>query len=102
MAGRGGYADVHKGILPDGQCIAVKRLAQGKPSEQKEKEFLAELGIQGHVCHPNTAYLIGCCVENGLYLVFEFCANGTLASALHGTEFCANGTLAWAGGEFCL
>jgi serine/threonine protein kinase len=86
VAGRGGYAEVYKGTLPDGQCIAVKRLAQGKPSEQKEKEFLAELGIQGHVCHPNTAYLLGCCVENGLYLIFEFCANGTLASALHGTE----------------
>ncbi|KAK3121254.1 hypothetical protein QOZ80_8BG0649430 [Eleusine coracana subsp. coracana] len=84
MAGRGGYAEVYKGILSDGQCVAVKRLAQGKPSEQKEKEFLAELGIQGHVCHPNTAYLLGCCVENGLYLIFEFCTKGTLASALHG------------------
>lgn len=84
VAGRGGYAEVYKGILFDGQCVAVKRLAKGKPSEQKEKEFLTELGIQGHVCHPNTAYLLGCCVENGLYLVFEFCANGTLASALHG------------------
>ncbi|EEC83194.1 hypothetical protein OsI_28446 [Oryza sativa Indica Group] len=84
MAGRGGYAEVYKGILSDGQCVAVKRLAQGKPTEQKEKEFLTELGIQGHVCHPNTAYLLGCCVENGLYLVFEFCENGTLASALHG------------------
>ncbi|KAL5229481.1 hypothetical protein ABZP36_028257 [Zizania latifolia] len=84
MAGRGGYAEVYKGTLSDGQCVAVKRLAKGKPSEQKEKEFLTELGIQGHVCHPNTAYLLGCCVENGLYLVFEFCANGTLASALHG------------------
>ena len=87
MAGRGGYAEVYKGTLSDGQHIAVKRLAKGTPSEQKEKEFLAELGIQGHVCHPNTSYLLGCCVENGLYLIFEFCANGTLASALHGTEF---------------
>ncbi|XP_062195099.1 probable receptor-like serine/threonine-protein kinase At5g57670 [Phragmites australis] len=84
MAGRGGYAEVYKGVLSDGQCVAVKRLAKGKPSEQKEKEFLAELGIQGHVCHPNTSCLLGCCVENGLYLIFEFCANGTLASALHG------------------
>lgn len=84
MCGRGGYAEVYKGILSDGQCIAVKSLTKGKPSEQKEKEFLSELGIQGHVCHPNTADLLGCCVENGLYLVFEFCANGTLASALHG------------------
>ncbi|AQK40782.1 ATP binding protein isoform 2 [Zea mays] len=84
MAGRGGYAEVYKGTLADGHLVAVKRLAKGTPSEQKEKEFLAELGIQGHVCHPNTSYLLGCCVENGLYLIFEFCTNGTLASALHG------------------
>ncbi|KQJ95790.1 hypothetical protein BRADI_3g19020v3 [Brachypodium distachyon] len=84
MVGRGGYAEVYKGTLFDGQCVAVKRLAKGKPSEQKEKDFLSELGIQGHVCHPNTADLLGCCIENGLYLVMEFCANGTLASALHG------------------
>ncbi|KAJ1267965.1 hypothetical protein BS78_07G099600 [Paspalum vaginatum] len=84
MAGRGGYAEVYKGTLSDGQHVAVKRLAKGTPTEQKEKEFLAELGIQGHVCHPNTSYLLGCCVENGLYLIFEFCSNGTLASALHG------------------
>ncbi|XP_037456395.1 probable receptor-like serine/threonine-protein kinase At5g57670 [Triticum dicoccoides] len=86
IVGRGGYAEVYKGVLSDGQCIAVKRLAKGKPSEQKEKEFLSELGIQVHVCHPNTADLLGCCVENGLYLVFELCANGTLASALHGNS----------------
>ncbi|XP_066352040.1 probable receptor-like serine/threonine-protein kinase At5g57670 [Miscanthus floridulus] len=92
MAGRGGYAEVYKGTLSDGQHIAVKRLAKGTPSEQKEKEFLAELGIQGHVCHPNTSYLLGCCVENGLYLIFEFCANGTLASALHGKS---GKTLEW-------
>ncbi|XP_066325635.1 probable receptor-like serine/threonine-protein kinase At5g57670 isoform X2 [Miscanthus floridulus] len=92
MAGRGGYAEVYKGTLSDGQHIAVKRLAKGTPSEQKEKEFLAELGIQGHVCHPNTSYLLGCCVENGLYLIFDFCANGTLASALHGKS---GKTLEW-------
>ncbi|CAL5007215.1 unnamed protein product [Urochloa decumbens] len=92
LAGRGGYAEVYKGVLSDGQCVAVKRLAKGTPSEQKEKEFLAELGIQGHVCHPNTSYLLGCCVENGLYLIFEFCTNGTLASALHGKS---GRTLEW-------
>ncbi|OEL28520.1 putative receptor-like serine/threonine-protein kinase [Dichanthelium oligosanthes] len=92
LAGRGGYAEVYKGVLSDGQYVAVKRLAKGTPSEQKEKEFLAELGIQGHVCHPNTSYLLGCCVENGLYLIFEFCTNGTLASALHGKS---GKTLEW-------
>ncbi|KAJ4763379.1 Protein kinase family protein [Rhynchospora pubera] len=84
MVGRGGYAEVYKGTLGDGQTVAIKRLAKAKANENKESEFLTEFGILGHVCHPNTAYLVGCCIENGLYLIFDFCPNGTLASALHG------------------
>ncbi|KAA3470828.1 putative receptor-like serine/threonine-protein kinase isoform X2 [Gossypium australe] len=84
IAGRGGYSEVYRGDLPDGRAIAVKRLANDNKDETKEKEFLTELGIIGHVCHPNTATLVGCCIENGLYLIFNFSEKGTLASALHG------------------
>lgn len=84
LVGRGGYAEVYKGILPDGQMIAVKRLAKANTDERKEKEFLTELGIIGHVCHPNTASFIGCCIENGLHLIFHFNSHGSLASLLHG------------------
>lgn len=86
LVGRGGYAEVYKGILPDGQMIAVKRLAKANTDERKEKEFLTELGIIGHVCHPNTASFIGCCIENGLHLIFHFNSHGSLASLLHGTK----------------
>ncbi|KAH9297564.1 hypothetical protein KI387_029246 [Taxus chinensis] len=86
LVGRGGYAEVYKGVLPDGQMIAVKRLAKGNTDEQKEKEFLTELGIIGHVCHPNATSLVGCCIENGLHLIFHFYVNGSLASLLHGTR----------------
>ncbi|KAK8686476.1 hypothetical protein V6N13_125501 [Hibiscus sabdariffa] len=51
IVGRGGYLEVYRGDLSDGRSIAVKMLAK----ENKEKEFLVELGIIGHVCHPNTA-----------------------------------------------
>ncbi|XP_010928966.1 probable receptor-like serine/threonine-protein kinase At5g57670 [Elaeis guineensis] len=84
MVGRGGYAEVFRGDLQNGQSVAVKRLAKGNTSEKKEREFLTELGIIGHVSHPNTAFLIGCCIENGLHLIFDFSPNGSLASALHG------------------
>lgn len=84
IVGRGGYAEVYRGELQDGQIIAVKRLASGSTDEQKEKDFLTELGIIGHVCHPNTASLIGCCIENDLHLIFDFSPYGSLASALHG------------------
>ncbi|KAL2480980.1 putative receptor-like serine/threonine-protein kinase [Abeliophyllum distichum] len=62
----------------------VKRLTKDNTNANKEKEFLIELGIIGHINHPNTAHLVGCCIENGLYLVFKFYPNGTLSSALHG------------------
>ncbi|TYJ22010.1 hypothetical protein E1A91_A08G100700v1 [Gossypium mustelinum] len=84
IVGRGGYSEVYRGDLSDGTAIAVKRLANDNKDETKEKEFLTELGIIGHVCHPNTATLVGCCIENGLYLIFNFSEKGTLASALHG------------------
>ncbi|XVF70091.1 hypothetical protein PTKIN_Ptkin11bG0134300 [Pterospermum kingtungense] len=84
IVGRGGYSEVYRGDLCDGRTIAVKRLSRDNKDENKEKEFLTELGIIGHVCHPNTANLVGCCIENGLYLIFNFSEKGTLASALHG------------------
>ncbi|EOY31720.1 LRR receptor-like serine/threonine-protein kinase [Theobroma cacao] len=84
IVGRGGYSEVYRGDLSDGRAVAVKRLAKDNKDENKEKEFLTELGIIGHVYHPNTANLVGCCIENGLYLIFNFSENGTLSSALHG------------------
>ncbi|XP_050215800.1 probable receptor-like serine/threonine-protein kinase At5g57670 isoform X2 [Mercurialis annua] len=84
IVGRGGYSEVYRGDLSDGTTIAVKRLAKDNKDATKEKEFLTELGIIGHVSHPNTANLVGCCIENGLYLIFDFSQNGNLESALHG------------------
>ena len=86
IVGRGGYSEVYRGDLSDGRAIAVKMLAKDNKDASKEKEFLMELGIIGHVCHPNTAKLLGCCIENGLYLIFNFSQNGNLASALHGNK----------------
>lgn len=84
IVGIGGYSEVYKGDLENGEVIAVKKLAKDNKDQNKEKEFLMELGILGHINHPNTASLVGCCVENGLYLVFNYYPNGTLSSALHG------------------
>lgn len=75
---------MYRGDLCDGRRIAVKRLTKESGDMIKEKEFLTELGIISHVSHPNTALLLGCCVERGLYLVFRFSENGNLYSALHG------------------
>lgn len=85
LVGRGGYAEVYRGVMKDGQVIAVKRLMRAS-NEQKEKEFLTELGTIGHVHHPNVSSLLGCCVDNGLHLIFEFSLRGSVASLLHGNR----------------
>ena len=83
IIGRGGYAEVYQGILPEGKLIAVKRLNKGTPDEQTA-EFLSELGIIAHVDHPNTAKFIGCCTDGGMHLVFWLSPLGSLGSLLHG------------------
>ncbi|CAL5328556.1 unnamed protein product [Camellia sinensis] len=89
LVGKGGYAQVYKGILEDGQAIAVKRLTEAPTDERKEKEFLTEIGTLGHVCHPNVSSLLGCCIDNGLYLIIQFSSKGSVASILHDEDLLA-------------
>lgn len=83
MIGKGGYAEVHKGRLRNGQFIAVKRLTRG-PQDERIGDFLSELGIMAHINHPNTARLIGYAVDGGLFLVLELSPYGSLTNMLHG------------------
>ncbi|KAJ6313570.1 hypothetical protein OIU77_014956 [Salix suchowensis] len=83
LIGEGGYAEVYKGKLEDGQFVAIKRLTRGLP-EEMTVDFLSELGIIVHVDHPNIAKVIGYGVEGGMHLVLELSANGSLASLLYG------------------
>ncbi|OWM84338.1 hypothetical protein CDL15_Pgr027107 [Punica granatum] len=83
IVGKGGYAEVYKGVLLNGEEIAVKRLTRGSSDERKVKEFLMEIGTIGHVNHPNVLSLLGCCIDNGLYLVLQFSSRGSIASLLH-------------------
>ncbi|KAG9142777.1 hypothetical protein Leryth_005528 [Lithospermum erythrorhizon] len=85
LIGKGGYAEVYKGCLKNGQLVAIKRLIKGSMDE-KTGDFLSELGIMAHVNHPNTAKLIGYGVEGGLYLVLELSPHGSLASLLHSSK----------------
>lgn len=78
---------MYRGVLEDGHAVAVKRMARASSDEQKEKDFLTELGTVGHVRHPNVSPLIGCCIERGFHLIFEFASNGSVSSNLHGIEY---------------
>ena len=82
--GKGGYSEVYKGELENGEMVAVKKLTKGNNEEKREREFLTELGTIGHACHPNVSSLLGCCIDNGLYLLFPFSPRGSVSSVLHG------------------
>ncbi|XP_020592233.1 probable receptor-like serine/threonine-protein kinase At5g57670 [Phalaenopsis equestris] len=83
LVGSGGYAEVYRGELESGQLVAVKRLMRASADEQKEKEFLTELGVIGHVCHPNVIPLFGFSIDQNLHLIFEFSSRGSVSSNLH-------------------
>ncbi|XP_022771060.1 receptor-like cytosolic serine/threonine-protein kinase RBK2 [Durio zibethinus] len=85
LIGKGGYAEVYKGTLPNGQLVAIKRLTKGTP-DGIIGDFLSELGIMAHVNHPNTAKLIGYGIEGGMHLVLELSPYGSLASFLYGSK----------------
>ncbi|CAN1284072.1 Receptor-like cytosolic serine/threonine-protein kinase RBK2 [Linum perenne] len=72
LIGEGGYAEVYKGQLSDGQFVAIKRLVRGSSPEEMTMDFLSELGIICHVDHPNIAKLIGYGVEGGMHLIADF------------------------------
>ncbi|KAE8730813.1 WD repeat-containing protein 75-like [Hibiscus syriacus] len=48
LVGKGGYAEVYRGVLNNGEEIAVKRLTKTYSDERKEKDFLTEIGTIGH------------------------------------------------------
>ncbi|TYI55316.1 hypothetical protein E1A91_D11G133200v1 [Gossypium mustelinum] len=85
LIGKGGYAEVYKGSLQNGQLVAIKRLTKGTPDDIIG-DFLAELGVMAHVNHPNTAKLIGYGIEGGMHLVLDLSPNGSLASLLYGSK----------------
>ncbi|XP_007019716.2 PREDICTED: probable leucine-rich repeat receptor-like protein kinase At5g49770 isoform X1 [Theobroma cacao] len=81
--GFGGYGKVYRGMLSDGQSVAIKRAQHG--SMQGGLEFKTEIELLSRVHHKNLVGLVGFCFEQGeQMLVYEFMANGTLRDSLLG------------------
>ncbi|XP_050379932.1 cysteine-rich receptor-like protein kinase 10 [Argentina anserina] len=75
--GEGGFDPVYKGILPENQEVAVKRLS--KKSGQGQHEFMNELKLIAKLQHTNLARLLGCCMEEDeLILIYEYMPNRSL------------------------
>ncbi|KAH9608484.1 hypothetical protein KSS87_011267, partial [Heliosperma pusillum] len=77
--GEGGYGPVYKGVLSDGQEIAVKRLS--KESRQGLEEFKNEILSITKLQHRNLVKLMGSCVEaDERMLIYEYMPNKSLDS----------------------
>ncbi|KZV27160.1 inactive protein kinase [Dorcoceras hygrometricum] len=87
----GGFGSVHRGILPDGQAIAVKQ--HKFASSQGDQEFCSEVEVLSCAQQRNVVMLIGFCIEDSRrLLVYEYICNGSLDSHLYGRQ---QDTLAW-------
>ncbi|XP_010424667.1 PREDICTED: receptor-like serine/threonine-protein kinase SD1-8 [Camelina sativa] len=73
----------HKGILPDGSEVAVKRLAN--TSSQGMTEFKNEIETILNVLHLNLVRLLGCCCEGEeIILIYEYLENASLNHYIFG------------------
>ncbi|KAG5516559.1 hypothetical protein RHGRI_037316 [Rhododendron griersonianum] len=81
--GEGGFGLVYKGLLPDGQEVAVKRLS--RTSGQGAQEFKNEVVLVAKLQHRNLVRLLGFClgVEEKI-LIYEFVPNKSLDYFLFG------------------
>ncbi|CAL5062373.1 unnamed protein product [Urochloa decumbens] len=83
--GQGGFGTVYKGVLPNGDEIAVKRLSQS--STQGVEELKNELALVAKLKHKNLARLVGVCLEQQeRLLVYEFVPNRSLDLILFDIE----------------
>ena len=72
---------VYKGILSDGQHVAVKHIIKDGHIDT----FIREVRSLSHVRHPNLIALIGFCeAADECFLVYELCHNGNLSEWLFG------------------
>ncbi|MQL75028.1 hypothetical protein Taro_007402 [Colocasia esculenta] len=84
LLAEGGFGWVHRGVLRDGQVVAVKRL-KTVDGPKGDEEFQAEVEVLSRAQHRNVVMLVGFCVERTRrVLVYEYICNGSLATHLYG------------------
>ncbi|XP_021292305.1 cysteine-rich receptor-like protein kinase 10 [Herrania umbratica] len=83
LLGHGGFGPVYKGLMPNGQEVAVKKLSLD--SRQGLKQFTNEVKLLLKTQHKNLVILLGCCAEGPeKMLVYEYLPNKSLDYFLFG------------------
>ncbi|KAI5065624.1 hypothetical protein GOP47_0020319 [Adiantum capillus-veneris] len=82
--GRGASGQVYRGLLCDGNEVAVKVLLSSMV--HTDEQFLNELATIGNIHHMNIARLVGYCFnKTRRILVYEYVSNGSLDKYLFAT-----------------
>ncbi|XP_024978054.1 G-type lectin S-receptor-like serine/threonine-protein kinase At4g27290 isoform X7 [Cynara cardunculus var. scolymus] len=75
--GQGGFGPVYKGVLENGQEVAVKKLSE--TSQQGYEEFYNEVVCVARLQHRNLVKLLGYCMDGDeRILIYEYLANKSL------------------------
>ncbi|KAI3704422.1 hypothetical protein L1987_74642 [Smallanthus sonchifolius] len=89
--GEGDFGVVYKGILNDGEVVAIKKTTMA--SRGRKAFFTNELKILSNVHHRHLMRLLGYCNKGPhLFLVLELMENGSLDKFLYGEK---RGSLSW-------
>ncbi|KAL1802984.1 hypothetical protein ACET3Z_031631 [Daucus carota] len=89
--GEGGFGDVHKGTMKNGDVVAIKKLSVA--TSKAKTNFESEVRLISNVNHRNIIRLLGCGSRGSqLLLVFEYMEKGSLDRFLYGAK---RGSLSW-------
>ncbi|KAL9151071.1 hypothetical protein ABFS82_11G030100 [Erythranthe guttata] len=84
ILGTGGFGNVYRGKLGNGNVVAVKRL-KDLTGTTGESQFRTELEMISLAVHRNLLRIIGyCATTNERLLVYPYMSNGSVASRLRG------------------
>ncbi|URD95423.1 Receptor protein kinase CLAVATA1 [Musa troglodytarum] len=94
IIGKGGAGVVYKGVMPNGEQVAVKRLPAAMSwGSSRDHGFSAEIQTLGRIRHRHIVRLLGFCSNHETnLLVYEYMPNGSLGEVLHGKK---GGHLLW-------